>query len=311
MSGLNYHHLYLFWRVAQAGQFSKAAASLRISQSAITIQVRALEESLGRVLLDRSDRRRLELTEDGREVFRIADGIFEAGSELLRWADPASRESAGPRRVETIRVGCISGLSRNFQFEFFEPIVSSPELNQSIKIEVMSGDPEKLIPLLQNHAIDVILSSHNVHSYSRDKFQTTVLSRSKFVFALRREYFKKSHTLSDYMAETALVLPGITFEARPEIDAFLARLLKKTKIAPRVFAEIEDIALLRLFAVNSSFVVGVPEVGIRRELESGVVAEVARAEGIEQRYYAITRERRVPSETLSRLIESMRLKKSM
>ena len=75
---LNYHHLYYFWTVARTGHLTRAAESLHISQSALSGQIRKLEESLGYDLFVREGRR-LRLSEAGRVAFTYAEEIFRQG----------------------------------------------------------------------------------------------------------------------------------------------------------------------------------------------------------------------------------------
>ena len=81
MEWLNYHHLLYFWVVAREGSLARASAELRLAQSTISGQIRALERSLGEKLFTKSGRR-LVLTEIGRIVYRYADEIFGLGREL-------------------------------------------------------------------------------------------------------------------------------------------------------------------------------------------------------------------------------------
>ncbi|VEB44229.1 Na(+)/H(+) antiporter regulatory protein [Chromobacterium violaceum] len=46
MSRLNYHHLHYFWAVASEGHLTRAAERLHVSQSALSAQIRQLEEQL-------------------------------------------------------------------------------------------------------------------------------------------------------------------------------------------------------------------------------------------------------------------------
>jgi DNA-binding transcriptional LysR family regulator len=74
---LNYHHLRYFWAIVQEGGLGKAAARLHVSQSALSIQLRQLEESLGHALFTRRNRR-LTLTEAGHVTLQYANTIFRA-----------------------------------------------------------------------------------------------------------------------------------------------------------------------------------------------------------------------------------------
>lgn len=290
---LNYHHLYLFWRVAREGHFSRAADSLRIAQSAVTSQIKQLESHLGRQLIDRSNKRKPLLTEDGAAVLEYADSIFEIGHELLNWAKIDSRTTG-----RIIRVGAISGLSRNFQYEFLKPLLQEAET----RLEVISGDQDKLTRLLKEHALDLILSSHPVFSEGKINFHAHVLLSSPLVFVSAKKPKKKDLQLKEVLKSAALYLPGKNFEARPELDAFIERL----KVPVKVAGFVDDIALLRLFAVQSGAVVAIPEMGIQNELRSGEVTVIEKAGRIEQRFYAITRDRRVPNELIASLISKMK-----
>lgn len=65
MPQLNLHHLRLFRAVASDGTLTGAARALNLSQSALSIQIKALEASLGQDLFERRGRG-LVLTEAGR-----------------------------------------------------------------------------------------------------------------------------------------------------------------------------------------------------------------------------------------------------
>ncbi|MEE1980082.1 LysR family transcriptional regulator [Shewanella xiamenensis] len=53
MRNLNFHHLHYFWTVAKEGHLTRASQRLNISQSALSSQIRQLEEQLGHDLFHR------------------------------------------------------------------------------------------------------------------------------------------------------------------------------------------------------------------------------------------------------------------
>jgi DNA-binding transcriptional LysR family regulator len=79
---LNYHHLVYFWAVAREGHLTRAAQHLRISQSALSAQIRQLETRFGQPLFTRQGRQ-LVLTEAGRIALAYAETIVGAGHELV------------------------------------------------------------------------------------------------------------------------------------------------------------------------------------------------------------------------------------
>lgn len=294
MERINHHHLHIFWTLARVGTFTKAAYELSIAQSAVTAQIKTLEESLGLTLIDRSNRRRPELTEEGKRVLEYADTIFETSQELLKWATKGKEPKAA-----VIRVGAIASLSRNIQYEFLKPILADP----SVTISVTTGDQDNLIRLLREHALDVVLTSHNVRSTGTVLFYSHVLTTSPLIFVSKTERrTAKGSDLKGVLTRRALYLPALSFEIRPELDAFLKTLRTPLRIA----GEIEDIALLRILALRSGAVVALPEMGVKGDIEVGDLKVWGRAEKIEQRYYAITRQKIIPNRVIQGLIEGIR-----
>lgn len=293
MDRLNYHHLYLFWTLSKEGTFTKTAQRLSIAQSAVTSQIKLLEDLLGKTLIDRTNRRKPILTEDGKSVLDFANSIFETGDELLKWAQHGRQQEA-----QVLRIGALSGLSRNLQYEFLKPVLP---LN-GVRVEITTGDQEKLTKLLKEHHLDLILSSHNVPADGRVTLHSHVLTTSPLIFVIAKSEKIRGGELKEYLAKKRLCLPSRNFETRPEIDAYLDRY----KVAKNILAEVDDIALLRILAIRSKAVVMVPEMGIQAELESGELHILARPRGLEQKFYVISRQKRARNPLVEMLIEKMK-----
>jgi LysR family transcriptional activator of nhaA len=292
MNWLNYHHLYYFWLLSKEGTFTKVADRLKIAQSAVSGQILQLEESLEMSLLDRSNKRRPVLTEDGRKILEYANTIFETGEELQNWARTGSN-----KKDTTLKIGALSGLSRNFQFEFIKPILTNPNL----KIEVTTGDQEKLIKMLKDHTLDLILSSHNVVADGRITLFSHVLHSSPLIFVTSKKNKIKNKKLKDALSTRRIYLPGKNFEARPELDSFLEKLKSPYQVA----GEIDDIALLRLLALKSNDIIAIPQMGVINELTSKDLIIFDSNAKISQKFYAITRQKRIPNSLISFLISKM------
>jgi DNA-binding transcriptional LysR family regulator len=74
--------LQAFCAVVEKKSFSQAAEQLGVTQPAVSLQVRALEERVGQTLLDRSGRR-VEPTEAGRRLYRSAQRMLTLEEQLL------------------------------------------------------------------------------------------------------------------------------------------------------------------------------------------------------------------------------------
>src|SRR5437773_4743035 len=78
--------LAAFCAVVERKSFSQAAARLGVTQPAVSLQIRSLEQRLGRQLLDRSGRR-VEPTEAGRRLYASAQRVLAAEEHLLEDLD--------------------------------------------------------------------------------------------------------------------------------------------------------------------------------------------------------------------------------
>lgn len=293
MQRLNHHHLYVFWMFAKTSSFTKTAESLSIAQSAVTSQVKLLEDVLGLNLIDRTNPRRPQITDEGRKVIEYADSIFESSRELINWATKGSL----PKK-RSIRMGAISGLSRNFQFEFIEPLIKEAD----VKFDITTGDQDNLIQMLSEHQLDVVLSSRNADPDHKTQLHSNVITKSPLLFVISRKAAPKGkRDLNSIMQAHSVFIPGRHFEAKPELDAHLEKYQ-----GIRIAGEVDDVALLRILAIRSGEVVVMPEMGIRNDIESGEVQVLLKLASIEQRFYAITRQKKEPNSDVRFLIANMK-----
>jgi DNA-binding transcriptional LysR family regulator len=95
--------LQAFCAVVEKKSFSQAAEQLGVTQPAVSLQVRALEQRLGQSLLDRSGRR-VEPTEAGRRLYRSAQRMLALEEQLL---DEVSADNG--RLTGTLAIGASTG----------------------------------------------------------------------------------------------------------------------------------------------------------------------------------------------------------
>ncbi len=95
--------LQAFCAVVEKKSFSQAAEQLGVTQPAVSLQVRALEQRLGQSLLDRSGRR-VEPTEAGRRLYGSAQRMLALEEQLL---DEVSADDG--RLTGTLAIGASTG----------------------------------------------------------------------------------------------------------------------------------------------------------------------------------------------------------
>jgi DNA-binding transcriptional LysR family regulator len=86
--------LQAFCAVVERKSFSQAAERLGVTQPAVSLQIRSLEERLGHKLIDRSGRR-VEPTEAGERLYRNAQRLLAAEAQLLAELDEDGTELTG------------------------------------------------------------------------------------------------------------------------------------------------------------------------------------------------------------------------
>jgi DNA-binding transcriptional LysR family regulator len=95
--------LQAFCAVVEKKSFSQAAEQLGVTQPAVSLQVRSLEERVGQTLLDRSGRR-VEPTEAGRRLYRSAQRMLALEEQLMEEAAADDGQLAG-----TLSIGASTG----------------------------------------------------------------------------------------------------------------------------------------------------------------------------------------------------------
>ena len=290
MRDLNFHHLYYFWMVAKEGHLTRVAKQLHVSQSALSSQIRQLQDQLGHELFTREGRV-LKLTEIGHVVLEYAESIFNLGSELL-----SLTESGDFLQLRRLRVGSVATLSRNFQENFLRPIISEPE----IRLEIRSATLEELLELLRMHKLDVILSNRAVVSDSSATLQCQKIAEQRVCIVGPPGAAARKFQFPQDLASARLLLPGPSSEIRSQFDLLMGQLGVKVDVGA------EDMAMLRLLARDSGALALVPEVVVQDELHSGTLETYWVLEDIVEHFYAITAERHFELLPLKALLEKSR-----
>ncbi|WP_405229297.1 LysR family transcriptional regulator [Lentisalinibacter sediminis] len=289
MRRLNFRHLHYFWTVAKEEHLTRAAERLHVSQSAISSQIRQLEEELGHELFVR-DGRKLRLTEVGSLVLGYAEGIFNLGAELLETV----RGGDGQDMAE-LRVGAVATLSRNFQQNLLRPVIGDEDLHLIIE----SASLEELIGRLRVHKLDLILSNRPVTSDDQLPLACRRIARQTVCLVGPPRPGRRRFRFPEDLGRTALLLPGHSSEIRSQFDL----LCQERGLAPKVSAEVDDMAMLRLLARDSGSVALVPEVVVQDELEQGVLRKYCEVPDIHENFYAITAQRHFRSAALKAVLQ--------
>ncbi|MEO2166534.1 MAG: LysR family transcriptional regulator [bacterium] len=281
---LNYHHLRYFQEVAREGNLTRAAALLNLSQSALSTQIRQLEERLGHLLFERTGRAMV-LTEAGRIALDHAERIFAVGDDLV-----ATLTEGGAAHAP-LRVGALSTLSRNFQLRFLRPALAA-----EAELVLSSGSSLSLLRGLEDLALDVVLLTDPP---PRDTFPTLVAHRiAEQSVGIHGTAHRLAYgSLADLLTAQPVILPTES-SIRTGFDSLVARL----GITPRIAATVDDMAMVRLLARSDLGLAITPAVVLADELAQGLLASAPFPLDIVESFYAVTAPRTFPHPLLESLI---------
>lgn len=286
---INFHHLHYFWAVAKEGHLSRAAARLHIAPSALSTQIRQLEHQLGQPLFTRRGRS-LVLTEPGRIALEYADTIMTAGQELV-----ATLRDGRRQQRQVLRLGAVATLSRNFQRTFVAPLLEM----SGVELVLQSGSLGELLPRLQAHTVDLVLSNRRVPEDAEKAWRSVRIARQQVSLVGRPRRRGRPFRFPADLADTPLLLPSRESGFRSAFDLVCER----AGVRLNVVAEVDDMAMLRLLARDSGAVALAPAVVVRDELHDGRLEEYCAVPNLFEEFWAIGVRRQYQHPLLRSLLE--------
>lgn len=281
MEWLNYHHLLYFWTVANKGSIARACEELRLAQPTISGQLRALEENLGEKLFAREGRK-LVLTEVGQLVYRYADEIFSLGSELKDVLKGRPRN-----RPIRLVVGLSDLIPKLIAYRILEPALA---VKGGVQIECYEDTPEKLLPSLAAHQLDLVVTDAPAYSAVRVRvFNHPLGSSGVGLFASPRLANFYRRRFPESLTGAPFLLPMKNSALRQMIDEWF----ETHSILPRVLGEFQDTALLTVFGQAGTGIFAAPtaiESEVRRRYRVAKLGDLGRRV---VGYYAISADRKI------------------
>ena len=259
MEWLNFRHLYAFWMVARAGSFTRAAAQMRVAQSAVSSQVAALEEYVEQQLLVRAHRS-VELTPAGRALLGHASSIFAQSRAINALIE--NKDTLGGH--STLRVGVVGGASRNFVFRLLSAHIDA---TTGVSLSISSGSYSELYALLRRFQLDAIVSLDLPKkkdmaevSYRRlGESELCVAGTPALIRKLKRRRVKRM-SIDVYKFRHPFEVDVLSKHVQPQLGCDLSLRM-----------DTDDIPLLRFFANSGKGIAVLPRVGVLEDLEAGNV----------------------------------------
>lgn len=287
---LNFRHLFYFWRIAKAGHLTRAAQELHVSQSALSAQLKQLEARLDEPLFEREGRR-LVLTDTGQLMLSYAENIFGLGQEML------GRLHGHSEGMIRLRVGSVATLSRNYQENWIRPLLMDPAVTLTLESGLLEGLLERLV----QHKLDVVLANEPVPTDPDRPLHCRFLGSQAISLVGPGDPWRGlTLRVPEDLDGVDLALPGPRHALRAQFDA----LCLSAGVKPRLRAEVDDMAMLRLIARDSGWLTVLPEVVVQDELRTGSLVKVGESGRLREHFYAITTPRHHQIARLEQLLTS-------
>jgi LysR family transcriptional activator of nhaA len=273
MAKLNYHHLNYFWHVAKIGNLTKTAEMLHVSQSALSAQIKLLEDSLGNQLFTR-EKRKLILTDVGKVTFSYAESIFNLGTEL-----EAMLTKGHQTEDQTIRIGMLSTMSRNFVEAFVKPLMNNPK----IKLMIFAKGQTNLLNDLSNYELDLILTNIEVRGTAKQSWQCQLLTKQP-ICVIGHPGLDLGKHFNEQYSKVDWILPLSGSPIRAAFDGLCAQY----QFQPNIFGEADDMAMMRLLTRDAKALAVMPSVVVKDEIASGNLTAYTTLPNIFENFYVVT-----------------------
>lgn len=296
MEWLNYHHLLYFWTFARVGSVVRASEELQLTQATVSAQLKSLEDALGEKLFRKAGRN-LVLTETGKVVFGYADEIFSLGNEMM-----SSLKGRSEGRLARLTVGIADVLPKVVAYQLIEPAL---KLAEPYRIVCREGTNEELLPALAQHEIDVVLTdapnppSLNVKAFNHllGECGMTLFGSAKLAQTYRRKFPKS-------LDGAPFLLPTRNTTARRSLDQWF----ESQDIRPRILAEFEDSALLKVFGRHGLGCFFAPTLIADEVRIQYQVQEIGGVDELRERFYAISLDRKLKHPAVVAISQAAKIK---
>ena len=223
----NFNHLYYFYIVASSESLTNAAKFLKVSQPALSTQIKKFETEVGRNFFVRVGRR-LELTSDGRAAFAYCRKIFETASELSD-----SLKLASVSQGDRLNFGVSDEVERPFAAEVVSSLIKNRVDEAPLSVRMNSDDHHVLLEQLQKRDLDVLLTHSPAPRESLATLATVQMPVRAFVSGKMKRQFMSTlkanrttaPTINKILSElnAHLIMPTMGQKLRAETEIFLQK----------------------------------------------------------------------------------------
>lgn len=146
---MNFEQLAAFSKVAEVKSFSQAAVLLNITQSALSKQIINLEKELNLQLINRENKRRIKLTDAGKQIQHYAATILTQQQLLLNTVNEFQNLERG-----TLKIAAVPVLA---QYNMTAVLASFMADHPQIDLQLYEGENDVILDKLQHNQADIAI----------------------------------------------------------------------------------------------------------------------------------------------------------
>ena len=276
-SWLNYHHLLYFREIATEGSIASAAEKLSLSPSALSMQLKNLEETLGHPVFERRSKK-LFLTDFGRHTLEYAERIHRLGDELVQTVNNASFSDKA-----LFRIGVMDGLPKSMTVDIVKKL--RQEFPES-PFSIFEGSFNDLKNDLLNHDIDVLFANLTPSDQS-DLFYAQKFRKEPISLYGTNEFLPLKDNFPRSLEGKPIVLPNRHSNMRSSVEYWF----KQENLHYDLSAEVQDSSLKKYLALADLGIVPLPEFSADQFVKEGKLHQLGRLEGVFEEYYLVMTKR--------------------
>ena len=198
-----------FYHVAKLGSFTKAADTTFRTQSAISQQIKNLEEELGCQLFERIGKHKLRLTSAGNRFLKFSETILERHSSLIEELNEMKGNQKGRLRV----AAPFTTLYHLFPLALKHYIIQFP----NVELTILDRSQQDILSLIKNGDIDfgLVLESivpKDLTALRWKKVRTVVITPVSHPLAKAKRVTLKQ------IGKYPLILPPINLKYRSNLE---------------------------------------------------------------------------------------------
>ncbi len=273
---LEFRHLRSIKAIHDEGGLARAADRLNITQSALSHQIKGLEDQVGVELFVRRSKP-LRLSAAGQRLLRLAD-------KVLPEIDAVQAEFAGLRAGRTGRLHI--AIECHACFEWLFPVLEAFRKSwPDVDVDIRPGLAFDALPALQKEEVDLVVSS-DPEDLPGVTFTPLFDYAPVFVASAQHPLAQKRFVeAQDFRGETLITYPV----ERARLDVF-SQLLTPAKVEPAAIRPVELTAVILLLVASNRGVAVLPDWVVREvKYSSDYVTRPLTAAGLTRRLYAATR----------------------